>query len=182
MKNCKTFRPDLSYEERMKRRTPFLVISSEEVLLSRAYLVSIEDHDGGREERSGVRGHQGPCEVQALRVGVLCKVLLHLWISSFISLENRRKLSLEECLAVLSLKEPCWDVGSHDNSESNAPAGPACKSESLGEYRVRRDIQGDHDSGDQRWLALLRSLRIDRNHLTVLMVWYAWTWPKQSTR
>jgi len=74
------------------------------------------------------------------------------------------------------------DVGSHDNSESNAPAGPACKSESLGEYRVRRDIQGDHDSGDQRWLALLRSLRIDRNHLTVLMVWYAWTWPKQSTR
>jgi hypothetical protein len=39
-----------------------------------------------------------------------------------------------------------------------------CKSESLGEYCVRRDIRSDYDGGDQRWLALLRSLRIDRNH------------------
>jgi hypothetical protein len=39
------------------------------------------------------------------------------------------------------------------------PAG-----ESLGEYRVWRSVQLDHDFGDPRWLALLCVFRINRNH------------------
>ena len=34
----------------------------------------------------------------------------------------------------------------------------------MDEYRVRRGIQRDHGSGDQGWLELLYSLRIDRNY------------------
>src|SRR5580704_1006020 len=58
------------------------------------------------------------------------------------------------------------DGRGYDNSESDAVsvARPAYKSESLGEYRVRRGIHRDHDSGDQGWLALLCPFRIDRNH------------------
>jgi|HubBroStandDraft_4_1064222.scaffolds.fasta_scaffold32662_4 hypothetical protein len=53
----------------------------------------------------------------------------------------------------------------HGNSKSDAffVAGPARRSQPLGEYCVRRAMHRDHDSGDQGWLAFLYCLRIDRN-------------------
>jgi hypothetical protein len=54
----------------------------------------------------------------------------------------------------------------HDNSQPDAVSvtGPACRSESLDEHRVRRGLQCDYDAGDQGWMALLRAFRSDRNH------------------
>jgi hypothetical protein len=58
----------------------------------------------------------------------------------------------------------------------------ACRNKPLDEYRVRRGIQRDHGSGDQggwHYYVLFGLIEIT---LTILIVWYAWTWPKQPTR
>ena len=95
-------------------------------------------------------------------------VLLHLWrlfraLSSWeIAGSDRRKDASRRHHSGSLAGDGC----SYGNSEPDAVSvpSPAYWSESLDEYRVRRDIQRDHDFGDQGRLALLCLFRIDRNH------------------
>jgi hypothetical protein len=107
-------------------------------------------------------------EAQALRVVVFRDVLLHLWrlfraLSAWEITGNYRWNDAFRCYLPASL---AGDGCGHDNSQPDAVsvAGPACRSESLDEHRVRRGLQCDYDAGDQGWMALLRPFRSDRNH------------------
>ena len=72
----------------------------------------------------------------------------------------------------------------HGNSKSDAffVAGPARRSQPLGEYCVRRAMHRDHDCGDPGGWHFYIVYGLIEIALTALIVWYAWIWPRQAER
>lgn len=102
--------------------------------------------------------HQGPREVQALRVVVCRNVLLHLWglfraLSAWKIAGTDRWKDASRCRISRSF---AGNVRDHGNAKPDAFSltHPACRSESLDEYGVGRALQHHHDCGDSGWLAL----------------------------